>query len=600
MRDGPWPPRATLLLLLTMVGCGPDGAGGSDDGGAPDGHAGCRDGDTRCDGDRFEICRGGSFEATDTCADACEKRLGCVRCLPGSGDTSGDGGELCAGEVARVCAADGQGYVDEPCDPRLGLTCSPISGLCEGACSRQSLGASYIGCDYYPTITGNIVLDDFAFAVVIASASDEPAEIRIEGGGLDAPRERTVAPGGVAIERLPWHPELKLCTSAPEDPSQQQTECVHRPLAGTLVRGGAYHLRSTRPITVYQFNALDYLHPDADLLSYTNDASLLLPTNALRGRYVVASFPAQRALLYPLPGELAVTATADGTTVKITSRAPTQSRGELPGFSPGIQRSIQLDAGDVAQLTAAEGDLTGTLVEADRPVQVVGGHYCTTMPTGRGACDHLEEAMFPAETLGRDYLVTSPVDLDPNGVVSDNAMPTMRIVATQPETTLTFDPPLPETERYLEHAGDFAEARLLADDVRVTADKPVLVAQYMEATHRYPWGDPSLSLAVPVQQYRRDYLFHAPANYLANYVNVTARSGARILIDGVEVSGWRPIGAGGSGGSGHAVARVELSAGTGGGNHVATGDVPFGISVYGFGLSTSYWYPGGLALEVVE
>jgi hypothetical protein len=37
----------------------------------------------------------------------------------------------------------------------------------------------------------------------------------------------------------------------------------------------------------------------------------------------------------------------------------------------------------------------------------------------------------------------------------------------------------------------------------------------------------------------------------------------------------------------------------GDGNHTANGDQPFGISVYGYGQYTSYWYPGGLNLEII-
>ncbi len=41
--------------------------------------------------------------------------------------------------------------------------------------------------------------------------------------------------------------------------------------------------------------------------------------------------------------------------------------------------------------------------------------------------------------------------------------------------------------------------------------------------------------------------------------------------------------------------RITLANGVNG-NHSITGDQPFGISVYGYGADTSYWYPGGLNL----
>ena len=40
------------------------------------------------------------------------------------------------------------------------------------------------------------------------------------------------------------------------------------------------------------------------------------------------------------------------------------------------------------------------------------------------------------------------------------------------------------------------------------------------------YGDPAMSLAVPVDQFRTQYLFHAPTNYVYNYVNIIAPNGA--------------------------------------------------------------------------
>lgn len=106
-------------------------------------------------------------------------------------------------------------------------------------------------------------------------------------------------------------------------------------------------------------------------------------------------------------------------------------------------------------------------------------------------------------------------------------------------------------------------------------------------------GDPAMALAVPVTQYRSEYLFHAPTNYTENYVNVVAPSGTVVDLDGVMLTDFEPIGA-----SGYDLLRVRL-ADLPGGNHSITGDGPFGISVYGYAPATSYWYPGGLNLEAI-
>ena len=56
------------------------------------------------------------------------------------------------------------------------------------------------------------------------------------------------------------------------------------------------------------------------------------------------------------------------------------------------------------------------------------------------------------------------------------------------------------------------------------------------------------------------------------------------------VGGLVPIG-----NTGYSVARVSLT-NEGNGNHTATGTAPFGVSVYGYGQYTSYWYPAGADL----
>ena len=105
-----------------------------------------------------------------------------------------------------------------------------------------------------------------------------------------------------------------------------------------------------------------------------------------------------------------------------------------------------------------------------------------------------------------------------------------------------------------------------------------------------------MALAVPLDQFRTQYLFHAPTNYETNYVDITAPAGATVTLDGNPITAFTPIGA-----SGFGLARVfPLDAGPGGdGNHSINSGTPFGITVYGYGQYTSYWYPGGLDLAEI-
>jgi hypothetical protein len=101
-----------------------------------------------------------------------------------------------------------------------------------------------------------------------------------------------------------------------------------------------------------------------------------------------------------------------------------------------------------------------------------------------------------------------------------------------------------------------------------------------------------MALGVPVEQFRSTYLFHAPTNYTTNYVDVVAPMGAVVMLDNAALT-LTAIGA-----TGYGLARVNpLGPGPAGdGNHAINGSLPFGITVYGYGQDTSYWYPGGLNL----
>ena len=102
-----------------------------------------------------------------------------------------------------------------------------------------------------------------------------------------------------------------------------------------------------------------------------------------------------------------------------------------------------------------------------------------------------------------------------------------------------------------------------------------------------------MTVAVPVEQYRKSYLFLTPETYDKSYVNVTAPAGAKITLDGVDIDPmlFKPVGSGG-----YMSSRVEVMPGA----HSITGSAPIGITVYGMAPFTSYMYPGGLDVKQIN
>jgi hypothetical protein len=288
-----------------------------------------------------------------------------------------------------------------------------------------------------------------------------------------------------------------------------------------------------------------------------------------------------------LPGILAITATENETMVTVNSTATTLAGPGAPLMTPGTPQELTMNAGDVVQFFSDIGDFTGSTVNADKPVQVLSGHFCTNIPADVPACDHIEESMFPLETLGTRYVVTAPGPPGKGQVV--------RIIATQPGTTLVYNPEQPELASSLATAGDFVEIIDTTTPFEVAGNHRLLVAQYMQGSTAGGGGDPAMTLAVPAEQYRTSYQFHAPTNYQTNWISIVAPLIATITLDGEDLPrNFVPIG-----NSSWGFTFKELD-NSGTGDHLIVSDEQFGVQVYGYGQFTSYWYPGGLDLNPID
>ena len=245
-------------------------------------------------------CRG-DVEVTRTCmnntpsdserdcaamAQGCQPNLGCGVCRPGAG--------RCQGDRAEKCNAAGTAYeLATTCDAAAGQVCVESTASCVNLCDQAETSNSYIGCEYWPAALLNSQVDtDFEFAAVVANPQRVPAQVTVTLGTRQLASVEVPRPQLRAI-KLPWVAALKGV------PGMERS---------TLQSPGAFRLTSTVPVTVYQFNPLEYRlnedcegernpnipdpqNPDIDgeCFSYSNDASLLLPTHVLTGDYIVVS-----------------------------------------------------------------------------------------------------------------------------------------------------------------------------------------------------------------------------------------------------------------------------------------------------------------------
>ncbi len=518
------------------------------------------------------------------------------------------------GESSGFPALDGGFGGDDAADPGLppGETRDPVD------CEEAKTSKSYVGCDYWPTVTPNAVWSIFDYAVVVANTGTKDANVTVTGpNGVD--KQVTVPSGELRKIYLPWVPSLK---------GNDADECGGSTAisASVVAPESAYHLVSSSPVIVYQFSALEYKGeggeaPDGGVkdwskcpakdcadqaigcFSYSNDASLLLPSTAMTNNYRVTGYkgvaPVGLPPIFGIPGlssALTVTATEANTqvtlTLSTTATVIASSSGQsVPATTSGKVTLTLAKAGDVAQFVADQGkDFSGSLVQTDKPVQVIASIPCISI--GGPACDHIEETVLPAETLGKHYLVAQPT-----GPKGQPVGQVVRLYGNQDGTTLTYVPSKPAKCPTTLKAGEMVDCDIVNETFEVSGDKEFGVSTFLlgATVYKDTKGDPSHSNVAAVEQFRTKYVFLAPNDYPVLWADITATEDAQIELDGSPLSApWTKIGSGPFG-----VHRVDLTKSGKDGAHTLTAKKPVGVQVIGFGDNTSFQYPAGLNLNLI-
>ena len=346
--------------------------------------------------------------------------------------------------------------------------------------------------------------------------------------------------------------------------------------ASLLRTGGVYRVSSNIPIIAYQHSPLG--------AQATNDASMLLPEFALKQNYVIASWKDWHAAY---PSYFNVVATQDGTTVKWTPPQATSAGTGVPAVNANqTGQVVMAKRFDTLQVRAPNGgDLSGTLVEADKPVWVVGAAECINVPTNQVTfCDHIEEQMLPLDYWGKQYVgAHSPK--------RGNEKHYWRIFAGENNVQVTTTPAQPGTPFTLNKA-QFKEL-VVPNNTSFTIDcsGPCLPVQYLESQDGGAGtGDPAMYQMIPVEQFLDRYAFATGTGYNADYVQVIrTKGGADVKVDNVTVTGYYTVG-------NFEVSDWKISTGA----HLAESVQPFGIVSVGYTGVTSYAYPGGMKLQVIN
>lgn len=587
----------------------------------------------------YQACNGdGSYAEPVACGDneVCDPNAGCVVCVPDA--------LYCDGDSVHRCNADGTGgTLVETCG--ADEACS--NGACKTPCEAAEDNPSNVGCDFWSVdldneaFNMNGVSNDSAaqqYAIVVANNNDYPVNVVVTKNAArvgEPVNEQVVVtvtvPPGVA-QRVDL-PQREVDGAMGQNGTYRQNSG-----SGTFVSPHAYHVVTNGPVVVYQFNPI--------IQAYSNDASTLIPRQALGSDYIAVGFqtanpcgisqlPQQDSI--PDHGALTIVGTEDNTTVTVETTHPLMASGGDSGFQiPMVPKNgtVTFNIGryTVVNLETLQpvgtfqdcanavnggqnGDLTGTYVRSDKPVAVftaserglgLGGADNVQFPPDWNEAeddlcctDHLEEQLLPVTALGREFAISrSPVRSTYTSWVEPDLV---RVVGSADNTVVRTSLPAPY-DQFVINAREY-KTFAATTGFTISADKAIQVAQYLVPQHMIKQGftgDPSQVLFPAAEQHRKDYVFLVPATFQKNYAVFAKPVSASLVLDGQPLASMEfgcttaPIGT---------VAGVEYEQVTcllADGRHKVEGDKPFGLTVYGYYSVGSYAFVGGSDVKLIN
>ena len=593
-------------------------AGTSDAGsGAQGGDAsGAGPGGTPDDAGGEGVPDGAPCTSDDACPEGqqCLPQQVCAVCYPGT--------YACEGDTSMVCDLVGsQWLVDQDC-AAINQSCNPNLGVCESPCGALGkMAGTNAGCEFWAVDLHNGVE---AQQCVYLDAQNAPFAVIVSNTSKSVTAQVTLTlPNGQAYPANVL-PQTLATFPIPETWS----------LEGTGRTESAFHIVSTSPIVAYQFNPLD----NVDVFS--NDASLLLPVDAMGSDYYVltrrhdpigtfSTFPSYFSVVGVTETPVEVTMSVAGNTA---------GGGEFPALTAGSTHAFTLSKGEVVNIESTSGDLTGSRVTGTGPFALFAGHVASrTHPEPSGCCaDHLEQQLPPIDRWGTQFAVGRSVK---RRFESDH----FRVLASESGTVVTVDggasPP-----GFLLEQGQFGDF-VVDGHLHITANKPVLVAQFLASSGEagavempcgtasdcgegyecsfsckplacasdaecgsghtckaggiFPCdseckavGDPAMILSVPTNQWQEEFVFLTPDKYVQDFVNIVAPLSATVTLDGALIpdASFEAIP-----NSTYRVFRTQV----GDGVHTVTSSEAASVTVYGYDASVSYGYPAAMGLKAM-
>lgn len=548
-------------------------------------------------------------------------------------DASTDcGSRRCSRDLKKVLeTCNGEDSVIAECGPDQGCG----DGACVDACQAAALSKGSMGCDFYTLPPEDYGYGGGCFAAFIANTWDRPVTLagELDGQPIDvAASAYLVSNDGPKATHTHLEGPLPVGAVAVVFLAQSgRSDTVSCPagvkvaLTGEAAASGtaltrAFRLRADAPVSAYSIS------PYGGSSSYVPSATLLYPTTAWDTNYIAVSpgrvdtqeHSQSEFFKGPVvgPRTLQIVASEDGTEVRMRPTADIASGIGLKGVAKGFVQTWTLNRGQVLQFVQDQS-LTGSPIEASKPIGVFGGSECSFIPSYWLACDIMQQQVAPLKEWGSSYALVPyrPRVLDTAHVPTERERTPWMVVAGAAGTTLRWDPAAPVGAPTTMEAG---QAMSFFTDAPVTvtsqdADHPLFVGSYMtgaqfDRPNETFWplgGDPDFVSVVPSDQFLDRYVFFADHTYAETTLTIvrrkTANGFAPVNLDcGDPITDFRPVGTSGE----YEFTWVHLTSGfapgtgnCGYGRHEATSGGPFSLTVWGTDFYASYGYAGGTGLR---
>jgi len=521
------------------------------------------------------------------------------------------------------CSSDFHSVVD--CNGNAVAQCNGLEGCdvsshsCTNACQAAVNNKQSVGCEYYATF-----MDQYnagaCFAVFVANTWNKPAHISVDYGGNSlsvGDFARIPSGSGPSLTYQPFDAAagippgevVVLFLSGPQgQPGPGSAPCpiTSAVPSGVLLNnttgiGNSFRIASDVPVVAYEIN------PYGGGSAAVTAASLLLPTSVGDKNYIAVN-----ATPYDIDKpSMNIIAMEDNTQVTMLPVAAVQGGGGIPAAAANAQMTFTLNKGQHAQITQQQ-ELTGSVIQSDKPVGFMAGQRCMRIPQGVAYCDHGEQMIPPIKALGNEYV----------GVMyrpRKNEPAIWRVVGAVNGTQLTWSSDVGGPTSI--DAGQAVQFITGSPFTVKSQDKdhPFMLFTYMsgstwtQGASMTGYGDADFVISVPPEQYMSQYVFFTDPTYPeTNLVVVRAKVNGEFKDVNLDcagtLTGWQPVGD-------YEWTRVDLITGNfmgvGGcstGRHEIKSAGRFGLWVWGWGTpetsiftsNVSYGYPGGMNVQPIN